>query len=563
MTLAEIEEDGELFAEAARRIGMESAPGARREEGRQLSAEAVAGELRAHLAGMHQRTIGAFRSFPDVRAFAEACIALVGWVNDESTARGHPLFADFAERFVLSLEEIARSLMASKSFTDTESYFTLLRNYVKSLYHPFPGTPLAGMQVLGALETRNLRFARVFVLDANEGVFPETGAENTLLPLPVRRALELSTSEDQEEMAAYHFALLAAGARELHLFSVESGEKERSRFAERLLWEREKKVGKLDERSLVKSIQYRVSLSNRPPEPVVKTGEVTAWLRLREYSATALDAYLKCPLKFYYQTVLGLGRREETSEEIEAADIGTFVHEALFRYFATRTGRPLAAEDADPRAMEAIVEELFSDRFGSAEAGANRLLLGQIRRHLSDFLTGYLRPLVRRERVTLNALEREIRASREGFALRGRLDAVEERAGRIYLLDYKTSPNAGSYSLKLKKLDREDRTTWSAAIPTLQLPFYILLYSAESRLPPEEIWAMFLLLGRTVLDEKIESPLFAEGAAAEGWPIVESVIFSLLREIASPEVPFSPALDPKSACPRCDFTGICGTAWLK
>ena len=97
--------------------------------------------------------------------------------------------------------------------------------------------------MLGPLETRSLRFQRVFVLDANEGALPEAGAESTLLPLSVRGSLGLSTYRDREDIAAYHFAVLAAGAQELHLFSVQSGEKERSRFAERLLWERQKEAG--------------------------------------------------------------------------------------------------------------------------------------------------------------------------------------------------------------------------------------------------------------------------------------------------------------------------------
>ena len=87
----------------------------------------------------------------------------------------------------------------------------------------------------------------------------------------------------------------------------------------------------------------------RPPIP--KTPEVAAWLPTIEYSATSLDAYLQCPLKFYYKTVLRLSPREELSGEIESMEIGTFVHAVLFSYFEGRTGRPLTAEDADPDAM--------------------------------------------------------------------------------------------------------------------------------------------------------------------------------------------------------------------
>ena len=79
-----------------------------------------------------------------------------------------------------------------------------------------------------------------------------------------------------------------------------------------------------------------------------------------------------------------------------------------------------------------------------------------------------------------------------------------------------------------------------------------------------DIQAMFLLLGRARLDAGIELPLFGEeGAPTDAWPRLEAVIFGLLRELVSPDVPFAPAADPKTACKFCDFTGICGTGWLE
>jgi len=420
------------------------------------------------------------------------------------------------------------------------------------------------MQVLGGLETRSLQFDRVFVLDANEGVFPEARSESTLLPFPVRQALGLSTYRDQEDIAAYHFELLAAGAREMHLLYVTSADKERSRFVERLLWEQQKQQRLVDERGLINAISYRVTLTNAPPAAVPKTAEVAAWLPTIDYSATSLDAYLQCPLKFYYKTVLRLSPREDITGEIESMEIGTFVHAVLGRFFENRTGRALTAEDTDPADMTAVVDALFAQRFGSADAGANRLLRDQVNRHLRDFLTGYLRPLVEKHRVEITALEHDTRTHWKGFSLRGRLDLVEKRDGLPYLVDYKTSSNRAYYRMRLDHLVLEERESWHRAIPSLQLPFYILLHSAETGTSPADIHAMFLLLGRTLVDQGIEVPLFEDpGAVHESWPVLERVMRELLEEIVSPDVPFSPTSDLRSVCPRCDFTAICGTGWLK
>ena len=550
-TLEEIESDQGLFDEAARRIG---------EGNPRETAEA----LRAHLSDIHGRTIHRFRSFPSVLDFAERCIELISWVHDQSTARDHPYFTPFSEAFVRSLEAISRSLMARKSFNDTGSYFALLRRYLATCYLPFPGTPLHGLQVLGALETRNLQFDRIFILDANEGSLPESAAESTLLPFSVRKALGLATYQDREDVSAYHFEQLSAGARELFVYSLGSGGAERSRFVERLLWERQKEESTAEDAGFVHPIQYRITLANDAPPPIAKTSAVAVWLRTRTYSATVLDTYLRCPLKFYYQTVLNLGEREETTGDIEAVDIGIFVHDVLFRYFTPRTQRPLARSDLDSDAMAALVDAMFEKRFGSAESGANRLLRDQIRRHLCDFLTGYMGGLVSRQRVTIETLEHGIEIQKNGFRLRGRLDAVEDRDGRTALIDYKSSAHRSSYTISMKKLIPEDRSTWSAAIRTLQLPFYVLLHSVKTGMEPLDVQAMFLLLGRTEMDERIEVPLFENSADARtAWPVLEKVIFELLAEIISADVPFSPAADLKSACPQCPFTGICGTGWLK
>jgi ATP-dependent helicase/nuclease subunit B len=546
--LSDIEGDDELFRRAARRIGAEDET-------------AMAGKLARHLAGIHERTVGSFRSFRSVREFAERCLSLISWVHDESTAREHPNFTEFAESFAGALATIARSLMADKIFNDAGSSFALLRRFLAIQYQGFPGTPLHGMQVLGVLETRNLAFRRVFVLDANEGVFPDTGASASLLPYAVRLALKLPTVRDREALAAYHFSLLAAGAQEMHLFSIVSGDKERSRFVERLLWEEEKsRAPGAAAPDSTRSVQYRVTLEAAAPAAIAKTDEVTAWLAGRAFSATGLSTYLQCPLKFYYREVLRLAEREEPGAEVDQAQIGSFVHAVLHDYFSSRTGRALAAADLDTAAMAVVVDRLFGEWFGPADGGSGRLLREQVKRHLVEFLDGYAKPLAGATTLIVRDLEQDLTADWRGFKLRGRVDAVQTRGGRPVLIDYKTSSNPTSYAVKWKKLDLEDRASWQEAFPTLQLPFYLLLYAPRAGVAPAEMDALFLLLGKTRMDQGIELPLFdAKHPAADWWPGFETVIHALLQEIVTPGVPFEPARDLAKACAYCPFTGICGT----
>jgi CRISPR/Cas system-associated exonuclease Cas4 (RecB family) len=150
----------------------------------------------------------------------------------------------------------------------------------------------------------------------------------------------------------------------------------------------------------------------------------------------------------------------------------------------------------------------------------------------------------------------------EGFYLKGRLDSVEQRGGITVIVDFKTGASENYLRINLEKLDVARRETWSEAIGSLQLPFYLLLYTEKKRRTIDELNALFLLLGRAKISNEIEVPLFRESSPAETFVPLKTVIFKLLGEIINPQIPFMPASDRKKACPSCDFQYICGTQWI-
>jgi len=221
--------------------------------------------LSEHLRSIHKNTIEKFLSFENVRDFSLKCTELLTYIFNNSTAKLHPLFYPFSESFMRSLELISRSLMKDIVFTEQASYFTFFRKYIMTCYTPFEGTPVKGLQVLGFLETRNLKFDSVFILDANEEALPDTKKDDTLLPFKARKILGLPTYQDRDELAAHYFETLTQGAGEVHLFFIENDKKERSRFVERLLWERQKKERTTDTKNYLKAVQYRIELKNSLP----------------------------------------------------------------------------------------------------------------------------------------------------------------------------------------------------------------------------------------------------------------------------------------------------------
>lgn len=531
------------------------------EEKEGVTAELIAG----HLKTIHRNTIERFLSFENVGDFAAKCIGLLTYIYNNSSARLHPFFHPFSESFINHLDTLKCSLMKDVTFVERASYFIFLRKYIMTCHTPFEGTPLKGLQVLGFLETRNIKFDRVFVLDANEEVLPDTRKEDTLLPFRAREILGLPTYIDRDRLSSCYFETLLKGAKELHIFSQENDTAERSRFVEKLLWERQKKDIRTDAKHYLKSIQYKVRLENSGPVNIIKTEAIIGFLRTFSYSATALDHYLKCPLRFYYAYVLKLGEKDEISGDLEKADTGKFVHKVLSEYFSKRRGRQLKEADISLKEMTLSIDELFARDYGvgpSGLTGPAYLLKQQIKKHLKDFLKHYYIPVIRENKTSIIDTEFKIEVPVGGFKLKGRLDLIEKRGDETFILDYKTGANKTYLKINIAALDLEDRASWNNAIGSLQLPFYLLLYSEKSGMAIKALNASFLMLGQTIISREIEMPLFEGPDKETVYELLKTVILRLLNEIVSPELPFSPAADKKKSCPACDFQYLCGTQWI-
>lgn len=550
LTLREIEEDERLIQFIKEKVscGGEAIPES---------------DIKKHLRDIHRNTIESFFSFEHVGDFAAKCGGVLAYIFDNSTARLHPTFYPYSESFIRSFDAMSRSLMKDMVFVERASYFTFFRKYIVTCHTPFEGTPLRGVQVLGLLETRTLKFDKVFVLDVNEDTVPDTAKENTFLPLRARQILGIPTYMDRDKLAAYYFDNLIKGAREAHLFFIEDDTKERSRFIEKLLWDLQKNGKAPHSKDCVKSVRYEVELVNSQPEDIAKTSAVLSYLRDISYSATAVDKYLKCPLQFYYSYVLRLDKREEISGDIEKVDIGKIVHSSISAYFSKRKGFRLQEKDINAAEMGDLIDGLFQKAYGDNITGGAYLLKKQIKDHLTDLLTRYYLPLIKKQPFVILDSERDIKNIRiASFNLEGRLDSIERRGDRTCIIDYKTTFNPKSLRIDFNKLDPDNKETWSRAIGSLQLPFYLLLYSERSGHSAYNLDGMFLLLGKSLINSDIELPLFPGSMPESEYETLRKIIFSILEEIVSPEIPFKSALEKKNTCPYCDFRYVCGTQWV-
>ncbi|MDD5531011.1 MAG: PD-(D/E)XK nuclease family protein [bacterium] len=543
ISLEEIEEDKELLQECFEKLN-------------DYSIE----EIQKHLKKIHEISIKAFEKINSIEDFSEKLLCLISFIANNSPAKMHPYTGPFIKRIIEGIYELKTSLLKDEKFEETKSYFRLLRTYSRKIRYPFEGTPVNGLQVLGFLETRNIKFETVYILDANEGVLPDVKKEDTLLPYKVRKYLGLSTYEERERRDKYNFERLVSSAKDVHIFYIESADKGKSRFVEKLIWELQKgrKTLELDN---IEKIFFGVQFNQKEPEPIKKNEEMIKYLQNFKFSPTSLDAYLHCQLKFYYNYVLRLSEKEEIGDKIEQSEIGTIVHDALKEFFTLKIGQKLYIDTKDYVLIEKIVEKLFEESYAGAIEGDIYLIKLQVQRRIKDILNYHNANL---SDVIIKECENELEANicllnNQEVRLRGRVDRIDDRNGEIHILDYKTGSTAHFPSDK--NFPDSSREEWYKTLNSVQLPFYIMLYLEKNKgFPVDKINSSLMLFGTKVIKEM---PLFKDGVSRDVlFNKYKEAILTLLEEILSKNIEFKSTKDFEKECVWCSYKNICGTQWV-
>ncbi len=504
---------------------------------------------------IHENTIRRFLNFQDIGHFIEECRKVLLFLYKESTAKLHPFFYPYVEAFIKELDKASLSGLKDMAFEHRESYFNLFKKLTTSLTVPFEGTPLRGLQILGVLETRNIKFNRVLFLDLNEGVFPDL-SEDYLLPYQARKALGMPTYEDRERLARFYFDILVGSSQEVYLFYVNNENTERSRFIERLIWEGQK-AG--IQNILEQSVSYRVKLSTPMPEPIQKTEEMLNVINSIKLTPSSLDEYLVCGIKFYYSQILRLKKGKDLTGDPDRSEIGNIVHNAIKKYFSHRLGRPLSRKDTSTFEIDKIVDNIFNERYRNI-SGRLYLLKSQIKKRLKEFVERIPELL---KDFSIYAVEEKITANLFNTPFECRIDAIGNSGERVIIIDYKTSANEENFKIRLDKLDLSKKETWPQSIGSLQMPLYMLLYGGAKGLSPEGIEGYYILLGRGIIDEKALYSPFKVLKQSESIKTLSLVIEALIEELKEPKEPFRPPLDFNKACKYCDYIPFCGTEWVE
>jgi DNA helicase-2/ATP-dependent DNA helicase PcrA len=344
------------------------------------------------------------------------------------------------------------------------------------------------VNVLTVHKAKGLEFPVVFLVSLVADRFPSRGRREPL-PLPDALLHDVLASGDfhlQEERRLFYVGMTRA-KRELFLTSARdyggARAKKVSRFALEAL-DLPPSEPKPYKASALERIQRHAPSVEEEPD----TFRVIPEDQILSLSHYQVDDYLTCPLKYKYIHVLRVPIREHHS-----VVYGKALHEAISFYLR----RKLAQARGDATPGSGVTEAEVLEVFGGAWHSVGFLSREHEDLRLEEGRAVLRRFMEREERTGLipTVVERPFTFLLGTTKVVGRFDRVDERDGRVAIIDYKSSAVRDQ-----KEADRK-------AKESLQLAIYALAYDQMHGRIPDVVELHFLESGLVGSARKTEGEL--------------------------------------------------------
>jgi RecB family exonuclease len=485
-----------------------------------------------------------------------------------------------AFRIITQLRRIDDILSQTQVNYSYKSLLRLVGKVLQGTTVPFTGEPLSGLQVMGILETRTLDFENLIVLSMNEGIFPKSGNVPSFIPYTLRKGFELPTIEHQDAIFGYYFYRLFHRAQNIVLIysssvqDMKSGEP--SRFIQQLKYE--KAFNPVEQ-----TLSYKIFPLQKRKVEVHRTKEALNILMERYLakgnrvlSPSAINTYLNCQLRFYFNYVAGIPEPDTIIEEVEANVFGSILHKTIERlYHSLGDGLVTVQKLEELNNKKVYIQNELVRAFGEEYlspgkefpdvseieiAGKNILVKEVIQKYIHNII-GYDMKIAP---FRIIDLEKKLSTTFEldsGVKINvgGIIDRLDQKEGYIRIIDYKTgklknnfpSVNELFYDEALKRNDA-----------AFQLFLYSILISHEF---PDANIVPGLYFVREITTESYDWRLKTGernhiqqiNSIAPFLQEFRELLQETLNRIFSPEGVFEQTKDEKY-CSFCPYKGICG-----
>jgi RecB family exonuclease len=461
----------------------------------------------------------------------------------------HDLEREYLYRFYQIFQQLDNLNRKYGYLDDMETLSSLFFQLLRYEKLSFEGEPLAGLQLMGMLETRALDFDTVIITSANEGILPKGKHEVSFIPFDAKIHFGLPTYHDKDAIYAYHFYRLIHRAKKVYLvYNTETdgyGSGEKSRFLKEL------ELNRTD--CMSSHITPQWATGDDQPLEIRKTDSLLARIQKKMASGispSTLALYKWNPIKFFEQVVLGVEEDESVEETIASRTLGSVIHEVLEKLYSPICGNVLTKEDlADMQTrIPVTLKEAFETyyRGGAINGGKNKLTFEIAKSYILRFLKQEMKLIAEGNTLRILSVEKKYEAEIPieiiglPVVLKGTVDRIDELNGTIRILDYKTG-SVKPGELNLKQMD--DLHTESYTSKALQLLTYAYLFKSNEKQVAQKI-TVGLISFRKLNQEAgmLTLPVNFEDRKDISDVVLESylkTLTKLIHEILDPEIPFT------------------------
>lgn len=494
--------------------------------------------------------------------------------DNPAPRRARDLEQEFIFHYFATVNRMREVMREAGVRMQIETYFRLLKRLTQTIKIPFHGEPLSGLQVMGVLETRALDFDRIIILSTNEGVFPAKRTSNSFIPYHLRRGFGLPTYEHQDSIWAYHFYRLLHRARRVSLLydtrsnGLQTGEV--SRYVYQLKYHYEVEIKD-------KLLVYRVASSRVPGIYVDKEEKIrTKLARFLDsgrgaISASSVNTYLDCPLKFYFSSVEGVEDDDEVTETVKNDRFGSILHKVMEMIYAPLKNRLLMGNvlneiRKDQAYLVSLIEKAFAEIFFKTQEvrplKGQHFLIGEvIRKYVEKLLYWDARLTPFRYVESEKRIEKLFTLSDgRSVRLKGFIDRIDEVGGTIRIIDYKSGKGTAVFDSVEKLFDKtlKDRSkavmqvfmyAWMYMDPAEALPVIPGIYYVRSLFSDHFDSGIYRKIGVGKREALTDYALYRE--------TFEQALRRCLDEMFDPQIPFTQTTVTAS-CGYCRFRQLCG-----
>lgn len=466
-----------------------------------------------------------------------------------------------------------------------ETYFSLLGKM--SLSIPFEGEPLAGLQLMGVLETRALDFDNIIILSMNDGVFPMKKVANSFIPYNLRCGFEMATSEHQDSIYAYYFYRLISRAKRVYMLYDTRTEgvmrSEMSRFVYQLKYHYANIIPGYQINEI--AVSHSVSVESERPIVVKKQGHVLE--RLQEYlaggegkkrrlSASSIKTYINCPLQFYLKHVEDVHPDNEINEMVDSSVFGTIYHNVMADIYdemkngnesVNVTERMIDAVMNDSEKLMSKIVEQFNIVFYRRKKGEKLLPVKGKNEIVARIVEAYVKQTLEwdKSHAPFLYIDSEKRLQdglyitldeEKKVLFKALIDRVDLKDNKVRIIDYKTGGDEMSVPSVDAMFIHNGKKNYDAI-------FQVLLYCHLYRLQfPDDMRELQPLIYKVRNAYSNLAPLLTcarepiESYSGDLQREYEELLHATLREIFDEETDFVQTQEHEN-CKYCDFKIIC------